>query len=96
MPVSSMQFRLDAGSETLLNAALLHVIVRQGEVVGRYGRNGHLTGRLDGEILTAEVTEPNRRGALTVTFKPDFGSFQGQLKFEQEPGREINGTRVTR
>lgn len=96
MPASSMQFRLDAETETLLKAALLHLVVRGGDVVGRYGRTGHVCGRLDSSVLTATLTEPSRRAELTVTFKPDFASFQGHVKFDREPGRQITGTRVTR
>lgn len=96
MPASSMQFRLDTESETLLKAALLHLVVRGGEVVGRYGRTGHVAGRLDAAVLTATLTEPSRRAEMRVTFNPDFGSFQGHVKFEQEPDRKIAGTRVTR
>lgn len=98
MTARSMQYRLDADSESLLNAALLHLIVRGEEVIGRYGRGGHVTGRMQNRMLTATFSESARQGELVATFDDNLAAFRGSIRFANgdDQERTISGTRVTR
>jgi len=60
-----------------LGAKLIHLIFRGEKVIGRYGRRGSVTGILEDHVLTATLHDSTRNGELTVTFTPDFCSFNG-------------------
>jgi hypothetical protein len=97
MAARAAHYRLDGASEHQLHATILHLVVRGDDVVGRYGRGGHLTGRMDGRLLTATLSQDGRDGRLNATFTNDFASFHGRVAFgEGAEEREITGIRVVR
>jgi hypothetical protein len=91
-------YRLDEAAGAYLNAALLHVIVRSHDVIGRFGHYGFLVGNLDGSILQAEITDAHRRGSLTATFSDGYDSFRGTLTMLHDATgpRRVSGERVMR
>ncbi len=72
-------YRLDPATYEFLRAKLLHLIIRGETVIGHYGRRGHVTGVLDGCVLTATLRDSRTNGRLTATFDKDFKTFTGQL-----------------
>lgn len=92
-------YRIDPAMHELLGAKLIHLIFRNGNVIGRYGRRGCVSGVLQGHALTATLRDSKRAGTLTVTFAQNFESFQGLYVTEAgaEPAQHAcSGERLRR
>lgn len=92
-------YRLDPTTNGVLGAKLIRFIVRGENLVGRYGRRGHINGVLKGHVLTATLRDDHCRGRLTATFSEDFDRFEGFYEMTNDgdsPRGECRGDRVFR
>jgi hypothetical protein len=92
-------YRLDPETYEFLRAKLLHLIIRGETVIGHFGRRGHVTGVLDGFVLSATLRDSRHNAQLTATFDKDFKTFTGQVvtTVNQEPQkRPCSGERLIR
>lgn len=90
-------YRLNADMAEFLRAKLIRLIIRDGVVVGHYGRRGYINGALQGTLLTATLRDDRHQGHLTATFDEAFSSFQGYYAtlLAMEPRkRSCSGDRV--
>jgi len=92
-------YRFDPATYEFLRAKLLHLIIRGENVIGHFGRRGHVTGTLKGHVLTATLRDSRRDGHITATFAEDFTSFEGDYLttlYEQPYQYPCSGQRLCR
>ncbi|MEO9170699.1 MAG: hypothetical protein ABI282_03445 [Candidatus Baltobacteraceae bacterium] len=89
-------YRLSAASCALLGATLLHLIDRNGKVMGRYGNRGYIKGSIDGDILVAALREGSRSGSMRIRFDANYRSFEGTFELNDLAVlNELSGSRLS-
>jgi hypothetical protein len=99
LPNATAAYRLNPEMHELLGTRLIRIIVRDGAVIGHYGRYGYISGSLNGRDLDVRLRDKRHEGQLTVTFDDAFTSFAGRYAMESPDSvqsRHCSGTRITR
>lgn len=88
-------YRLDLAAAEYFDAVRLSLRERaENGVVGRYGRHGSLQGTLSERVLSGTWRSTETTGWITVTFAPDFRSFEGRYGVAGGWSGAVSGTAV--
>ena len=74
MRTASGQYRLDADSATFFGCQNVRLIARGSLVIGRFGRNGVISGSLTGLHANAVWHDAARKGWINFSFDADLGA----------------------
>lgn len=76
---------------------MLHLLAREGKVLGRFGRLGFLRGHLEGNTLEARWTASQAYGWLTLHFDRDFKAAECRYGLdEQDAAGSAHLAKITR
>jgi hypothetical protein len=71
---ASGTYRFNAAGATFFGSPMVHFIVRDGAIVGRFGRTGTMRGSLSGLLAHVWWQMRDREGWVTLHFEPHFKS----------------------
>lgn len=67
-------YRFNAAAAAFFGSAMVHFIVRDGAIIGRFGRIGTMRGSLSGRVAHIFWQVRDREGWITLRFEPHFKS----------------------
>ncbi len=88
-------YRLSVEGCESFDSQLLHMIDRNGAIIGKFGRNGYLEGTIVGGRLDVTLRAPAQRGRLRVVFDATYVVFEGTYTPEGRLSRAVRGKRVS-
>jgi hypothetical protein len=68
------KYRMDEPTAAFFGGSTMHVVVRDREVSGRFGRHGSVHGVLSGHVAEATWHDLEREGWISLEFADDYRS----------------------